>query len=111
MFKSVVLLLSISFLFVGLNHADLIAADGKTVYEISCKSCHGPDGKGNEKIAKVLKIDLVKLNLVKDETIKKSDAELAKIVHDGVGKMKPFKDKVKDEDIYAVIKYFRSLKK
>lgn len=111
MSKSVVLLLSILFLFIGLNQADLIAADGKTVYGASCKSCHGPDGKGNEKVAKILKIDLSKLSLVKDETTKKSDAELVKTIHDGAGKMKPFKDKLKNEEIFAVVDFIRSLKK
>lgn len=111
MSKSVALLLSTLFLFIGLKQVDLIASDGKTIYEASCKSCHGPDGKGNEKVAKALKIDLIKLNLVKDETTKKSDAELAKTIHDGAGKMKPFKDKLKDEDISAVVEYVRSLKK
>lgn len=109
MSKSVVFLLSTLFLFIGLKQVDLIASDGKTIYEANCKSCHGPDGKGNPKLANSM--GTAKLDLTDKETSEKKDAELGKTVADGAGKMKPFKDKIKDEEIYAVIKYLRSLKK
>ncbi len=61
--------------------------EGKAVYDKSCKSCHGADGKGNPAIAKVMKVELRPLG--SSEVQAKSDAELKKIITDGTGKMKP----------------------
>lgn len=56
----------------GANSSALAAgADGgKGVYDKSCAGCHGADGKGNEKMAKVLGDK--GLNIVGSETKKKS---------------------------------------
>lgn len=110
MSKLAVFLLSVFILVVGLQPANLATANGKAVYESKCSTCHGPDGKGKQNIADMFGIDISKLNLVDDETAKKSDAELTKIIHDGTGKfMKPFKDKLSGDEISAIVKYIRSL--
>lgn len=92
-----------------------MATDNKTVYERDgkCASCHGTDGKGKQKIADLFKIDVVKLNLVDEETDKKSDAQLVKTTRDGVdkSKMKGYKDQFSEQEIVGLIKYIRSLKK
>lgn len=111
--RLVVLLFSIALLAVGLQPINLAAADSKATYDGKCASCHGPDGKGKDAVAKLLKIDISKLNLVDDETSKKSDAQLAKAIHDGIenSKMKSYKDQFSDEEIAGLVKYIRSLKK
>ena len=87
-----------------------IAADadsGKALYEKSCAGCHGPDGKGNEKMAKLLGDK--GLNIVGNETKKKSDDQLLKLIAEGVGKM-PASKLSKDEQKQA-LGYVRSLAK
>ena len=115
MFKTTVLSLYVALLLVLLQSFNLTAADNKTVYERDgkCASCHGTDGKGKQKIADLFKIDVAKLNLVDEETGKKSDAQLAKTTRDGVdkSKMKGYKDQFSDEEIAELVKYIRFLKK
>jgi mono/diheme cytochrome c family protein len=88
-----------------------IAADadsGKALYEKSCAGCHGSDGKGNEKMAKLPGFDKG-LDIVGNETKKKSDAQLLKIIAEGAGKM-PASKLTKDEQKQA-LGYARSLAK
>ena len=50
---------------------------------------------------------------IKDYTKEQSfsDAEAAKVIADGKGKMKAYKGKLSDADIKALVAYVRSLKK
>ena len=89
------------------------AADGAALWSQHCASCHGKDGSGNTTMGKKLS--------VKDYTSAKvqaefTDAKAAQIIKEGVSeggkvKMKPFKDKLSDEDVKALVAYVRSLKK
>jgi mono/diheme cytochrome c family protein len=88
-----------------------IAADadsGKALYEKSCAGCHGADGKGNDKMAKLPGFDKG-LNIVGAETKKKSDAQLLKLIAEGAGKM-PASKLTKEEQKQA-LGYARSLAK
>ena len=86
-----------------------IAADasGKALYEKSCVGCHGADGKGNEKMTKILGVK--DLSIVGQETAKKSDDQLLKIIAEGAGKM-PASKLTKDEQKQS-LNYVRSLAK
>jgi mono/diheme cytochrome c family protein len=81
--------------------------DGKALYEKSCAGCHGPDGKGSEKMAKLL--GEKGLNIVGDETKKKSDEQLLKVIAEGSGKMP--KSKLTKEEQKQALGYARSLAK
>jgi mono/diheme cytochrome c family protein len=83
------------------------ADGGKAVYEKSCAGCHGADGKGNEKMAKLL--GEKGLNIVGSETKKKSDEQLIKVIAEGAGKM-PASKLTSDEQKQALA-YVRSLAK
>jgi mono/diheme cytochrome c family protein len=90
--------------------AAVFAADasaGKTLFEKSCAGCHGADGKGNEKMAKVLGDK--GLNIAGKDTTKKSDEQLLKVLADGEGKM-PASKLSKDEQKQA-LGYARTLAK
>jgi mono/diheme cytochrome c family protein len=81
-------------------------ADGKALYEKSCKTCHGASGEGNAKIAAMLKVEI--RHLGSPEVQAKSDAELKKAIVAGVGKMKPVKMSGSDAD--SVVAFVRTLK-
>ena len=95
----------------GLLVAGLAAAAdataGKAVYDRACKSCHGADGTPNDKIAKSMKVEMKHLGA--KEVQAQSDAQLKKVLVEGVGKMKPVKSAVADAD--SVVAFMRTLKK
>lgn len=84
------------------------AAEGKAVYDRSCRSCHGAEGQGNPGIAKALKVEL--RHLGSKEVQAKSDADLKKDITQGVGKMKPVPT-VTGKALDDVVAYVRTLKK
>jgi mono/diheme cytochrome c family protein len=84
------------------------AAEGKAIFEKSCKGCHGADGQGNPGIAKMFKVNMRPLG--SDEVQSKSDADLKKIITQGTGKMKPVAS-VAGKQADDVVAFLRTLKK
>lgn len=93
--------------------APLRAADVQENWTKHCASCHGKDGKGETKAGKKAG--------VKDQTDPKYQATLNDekmflsvkngLKEDNKEKMKPFADKLTDEEIKALVGHVRSLKK
>jgi len=89
------------------------AADAKENWDKSCKRCHGEDGKGKTKMGEKYGIkdytDAKVQEGMKDEAITKAIKEGVK---DGETiKMKAFGDVLSDDEIKALVKYVRDLKK
>jgi cytochrome c553 len=84
------------------------AQAGKPAYDKACKSCHGATGEPNAAIAKALKVEMRHLGSTEVQAL--TDAELKKIIKEGIGKMKPVKS-LSDADVENVIAYMRTLKK
>lgn len=84
------------------------AAAGKELYAKKCASCHAAAGEGKDTIAKMLKIELKHLG--SKEVQAKSDADLAKAVKEGTGKMKPVSG-LAEKDIQDVVAFLRTLAK
>ena len=82
--------------------------DGKALYLAKCKVCHAEDGKGTEAMKKNNVPDMT----TKDFQAKHSKAAIAKAIEDGVegSKMKPFKGKLKPEEIDAIAAYVKKMK-
>ena len=95
----------------ALSTTAALAADakaGQSVYDKSCKSCHGADGTPNPAIVKMFKVDVK--DLKSPEVQSMSDADLKKVITDGQGKMKPIAS-VTGASLDDVVAYVHSLKK
>ncbi len=81
---------------------------GKTAYDTSCKSCHGPDGTPVAAVAKMMKVEMK--DLKSPEVQSMSDGEIVNVVTKGKGKMQPVKalNAKSAEDVAA---YVHTLKK
>jgi mono/diheme cytochrome c family protein len=89
------------------------AADAKANWDNNCAQCHGATGKGDTKMGKMLSaMDLTDAKKQASFT----DAQAATAIKDGIkqsGKttMKAFGGKLSDDEIQALVKYVRALKK
>ena len=78
---------------------------GKKIYAQKCASCHGPDGKGNAKMAETLKVKIPALA----DAAAKPDAELRKAVAEGKKPMPPFGKSLSKDELDAVVQYAKGL--
>jgi cytochrome c5 len=104
--------LALGFLLLVSGSADLWAAeakDGKAIYDKLCVSCHAADGKGNPAMTKVF--GEKELNVVDQETKKKSDDELVKVITQGKGKMPASGKNLSKQEQKQVLDHLRSLAK
>ena len=83
------------------------AEDGAALFKARCAMCHGPDGSGLTPVGKSLKVR----NLRSADVQKQSDAELAKIISNGKGKMPAMKANLSDADIRTLVAHIRTFKK
>ena len=81
--------------------------DGAAVYEKNCASCHGKDGKGQTTMGKKQKVQ----DYTTAEGQKWTDEEGLKVILEGKGKMKGYKDKVTEAEAKDLVKYVRAFKK
>jgi cytochrome c553 len=89
------------------------AATAKENFDKNCAGCHGKDGKGDTKLGQKLE--------VRDYTDPKvqatlKDPEMTKAIKEGLKKgdktlMKPYAEKLSDDEIKALVKYMRDFKK
>ncbi len=77
---------------------------GQKVFKSKCVGCHGPDGKGNQKMAAMLKVSFPDLSSVAS----RPDAELAKFISEGKKPMPSF-SKLSKEELEAVVHYVKAI--
>ncbi len=84
-------------------------AKGKKTYAIDCAMCHGENGDGKGDLAADMKnvTDFTATDAMKN----RSDGELFYIIRKGNGDMPPEGDRAKNDDIWNLINYIRSLGK
>jgi cytochrome c6 len=87
--------LVVAFLFLAATAAR--GDDAAALFQAKCKICHGADGKGSPAGLKMGAKDLT--------AAKVSQADAAKVIAGGKGKMTGFKGKLSDADIDALAAY------
>ena len=90
--------------------AAVSAADVTTLWDQHCASCHAKDGSGNTKMGKKTGVKDYRDPKVQAEL---NDEKSLKTVRDGItenGKerMKPYKEKLTDDEIKALIAHIRA---
>ena len=85
----------------------VLAADGAATFKSKCAMCHGPDGSGQTPMGKKLGIRA----LGSADVQKQTDAELGAIITKGKEKMPSYDGKISAEEISALVKFIRTLKK
>jgi len=82
---------------------------GKKLYGIDCAMCHGKDGDGKGDMASDVKnvTDFTNPDALKNST----DGALFYVIRNGKGEMPPEGDRAKDNDIWNLVNYVRSLAK
>ncbi len=82
---------------------------GKKLYGIDCAMCHGKDGDGKGDMASDVKnvTDFTNPDALKNST----DGALFNVIRNGKGEMPPEGDRAKDNDIWNLVNYIRSLAK
>jgi mono/diheme cytochrome c family protein len=82
---------------------------GKKMYGLDCAMCHGKNGDGKGDMASDIKgvTDFTNPDSLKGRT----DGELFYVIRNGKGDMPPEGDRAKDDDIWNMVNYVRSLAK
>jgi mono/diheme cytochrome c family protein len=107
MFTILTLVLSVPLILYTNGSSRASSDSGETVYESKCKMCHGPDGKGETKAGKMMKVpNLLEASAWKIGT---SQKDVEKVVSEGAGKMPKYSGKLSPEEISAVSQYIRQL--
>jgi mono/diheme cytochrome c family protein len=82
--------------------------DGKAIYEASCASCHGKQGRGNGRAGRVLDPRPTDIS-DPDFLDSNADEELIQVLLEGKGSMAPYADVLSREELEAVMGYVREL--
>ena len=89
------------------------AADVKENWQTHCAKCHGADGKGATRMGKQAGAkdytDAKVQDALKDDAAVKAIKE--GLMVDGKKKMDPYAEKLKDDEIKALVAHIRSFKK
>ena len=82
----------------------LFATDAATTYKAKCFACHGEKGNGDTAMGKRLGVR----NFATAPVQSQNDAALTKIIVDGKNKMPPFKGKLSDAEVKALVALIRT---
>jgi mono/diheme cytochrome c family protein len=91
-----------------LDSTAAVIADGKALYQMYCKHCHGANGEGDGKVAD--KFPGV-ANLKGDSYKGISEGHIFQVITNGAGLMQPHGSQVSPEDRWKIAKYVKTLQK
>jgi cytochrome c6 len=93
--------------FVVLASVSTRADDSGPLFKAKCAACHGPDGKGETSMGKMMKVR----DMSSEDVQKQTDAALTDIITNGKGKMPAYKGKLTDDQIKQLVGFIRTFKK
>lgn len=81
--------------------------DGAALYKQHCRSCHGAQGVPTQRMLSLYP----KLKSLADSAVlaSLSTDSIAAVTRDGVGDMKPYRDKLSQDQIAAVARFVKTL--
>ncbi|PYS66839.1 MAG: hypothetical protein DMF69_24875 [Acidobacteria bacterium] len=80
-------------------------AAARALFKKNCEGCHGPTGEGGPTQVDGKEIRVPSLH---DERVARhTDEKFTKVIKEGDGPMPPFADKLKAEEIAALVKFVR----
>jgi|SRR5436190_3025168 len=80
-------------------------AAARALFKKNCEGCHGPTGEGGPTQVDGKEIKVPSLH---DERVARhTDEKFTKVIKEGDGPMPPFADKLKAEEIAALVKFVR----
>jgi len=79
--------------------------DAAPIFKAKCAVCHGANGDGQTPTGKSMKVRDLRSPEVKQMT----DADLAKVIAEGKGKMPAFKGKLTPAEISALVGFVKAL--
>jgi cytochrome c6 len=82
-------------------------SSGEATYKAKCQMCHGEKGLADSGAGKAMKVKPA----TDPEVQKMSEAQMIDAVHNGMGKMQAYKDKLTDAQIKEAVEYFRTFTK
>lgn len=91
-----------------LDSTAAVVAEGKLLYDMYCKHCHGAKGEGDGKVAD--KFAGV-ANLKGDSYKGISEGHIFQVITNGAGLMQPHGSQVSPEDRWKIAKYVKALQK
>ena len=107
--KATILAILLGFAAIAAFAGPTVNADaGKETFGKRCAICHGKTGAGDGPAAKAFKGAIPDLSSKEVQDLK--DADIAKVITEGKGKMQPVKDLSKG-DVENLTAFIRSLKK
>lgn len=91
----------------GASRAEAQQPDGAALYKQYCRSCHGAQGVPTARMAALYP----KMKSLADSTFlaSLSTDSIAAVTRDGLGEMKPYKDKLSADQIAAVAQFVKTL--
>lgn len=92
----------------------VLAADVASNWNTHCASCHGKDGKGQTKAGRMAGVkDMTEASYQASFDDQRAYKQIKEGMKDDKGKerMKPFNEKLTDDEIKALIAFVRTLKK
>lgn len=91
----------------GASRAEAQQPDGAALYKQNCRSCHGAQGVPTPRMATLYP----KMKSLADSAYlaSLSTDSIAAVTRDGIGDMKPYKDKLSADQIAAVARFVKTL--
>jgi mono/diheme cytochrome c family protein len=84
--------------------------EGQKLFSANCARCHGQNARGLASAARALKTDPARLDLTREEVLRKSGPRLENLILGGHGRM-PKQEWLTQKQVRSLLKYLQTLQK